>query len=69
MPISNNLLLPVPTLKLESVNWYGEEEVVTPDLDWTLFRVINPPVGVLAETTLDGELGTGYQLKADARYE
>ena len=61
-PTTSSLLLPVPALKFDIVIWCGEDDNV-PDVDWTLFKTILPPVVppplillVVADAVLEGEL-------------
>jgi hypothetical protein len=57
-PTTSRRLVPVPALTLESVIWYGVADTV-PDVDLTLFSMIEPVVVLLfvvADAVFDGEL-------------
>ena len=55
-PTTRRRLVPVPTLKLEIVTWYGDDVIVL-DVDCTLFSTIEFAVVpfVVADAVLDGE--------------
>jgi len=57
-PTTSTRLLPMPTLKLERVIWYGDDDTL-PDVFCIPFKTIAfdvVPVKVVAENVLDGEL-------------
>ena len=70
MPTTRSLSLPVPGLKLESVNWYGDDDTV-PEVDWVLLMAIElepPPdeLCVVAFAVFDGLL-VPTELMAETR--